>query len=57
MYSLISFGMVGDLLLLAVQDPANATANLDCVMSENVQLDNGELITWAEVALNGVFTF
>jgi len=52
-YSLISFGMVGDLLLLAVQDPANATANLDCVMSENVQLDNGKLITWAEVALNG----
>ena len=49
--------MVGDLLLLAVQDTANATANLDCVMSESVQLDNGELITWAEVALNGVFLF
>ena len=49
--------MVGDLLLLAVQDTANATANLDCVMSESVQLDSGELITWAEVALNGVFLF
>ena len=57
MYSLISFGMVGDLLLLAVQDTANATANLDCVMSESVQLDSGELITWAEVALNGVISF
>ena len=53
-YSLISFAAVGDLLLLAVQDDANAIANLDCVMAESVQLDNGDVVIWSEVALNGV---
>ena len=52
-YSLISFAAVGDLLLLAVQDGANATANLDCVMAESVQLDNGDVVSWSEVVLNG----
>ena len=54
MYSLISFGIAGNLLLSAVKGLEDPTARLDIVMAQQVEQQNGSPLTWLEVATNGV---
>ena len=53
-YSLISFGIAGNLLLSAVKGLEDPTARLDIVMAQQVEQQNGSPLTWLEVATNGV---